>query len=307
MNSVFAFDADATIGAYQIGVLVSYVLFGVTTTQAYIYFGRFPDDNPKFKVLVAFVWICEVGHAVCLGHTLYTFTIKDFADPLLLFGPVPKSFETSVLLSGVVGTCAQGFFGFRIYALSKKLCIPILIWIMGFLCLLGCFVIFVGGLKTTSLVEYIAQWGWLATSVWSISTANDVTITAMVVFLLYRQRNKVQKRTAALVDKIILWTLETGFLTSVTGLIALVFFVTMKKNLIWTAFYALTARLFSNSLLASLNSRTTLRSLHEVSMQPSVTPLIGSRYNSSNKPMLKVTPISSNAGELFRGDKLENV
>jgi hypothetical protein len=39
-------------GAYQIGVLVSYMLFGVTTAQTYIYYGRFPDDSPKFKALV---------------------------------------------------------------------------------------------------------------------------------------------------------------------------------------------------------------------------------------------------------------
>ncbi|KAJ6469352.1 hypothetical protein C8R45DRAFT_1016757 [Mycena sanguinolenta] len=305
MDPFLAFDADATIGAFQIGVLVSYMLFGVTTMQAYIYFGRFPNDNPKFKALVAFVWICEVGHAVCIGHTLYIFTVKDFAQPLLLFGPVPKSFETSVLLSGAVGTCVQGFFGFRIYTLCRKLYIPILIWLMGFSCLLGCFIIFVVGLKMTSLEGYIAQWGWLATSIWSVSTANDLTITATVVFLLYQQRSKVQKRTAALVDKIILWTLETGFLTSVTGVMALVFFVRMKENFIWVAFFAVTARLFANSLLASLNSRTTLRSLHDVSMDLST----GSRYNSfNNVPMMKVTPISSNAGEQFRGDKaLENV
>ncbi|KAF7338805.1 hypothetical protein MSAN_02203100 [Mycena sanguinolenta] len=270
MDPVFTFNGDTTIGAYQIGVLVSYVLFGVTTMQAYIYFGRFPDDAPKLKALVAFVWICEVGHAVCLGHSLYIYTIKDFAQPLLLLGPTPKSFQTSVLFSGVVGACVQGFFGFRIYTLSKKIYIPILIWIMSFLRLLGCLVIFIAGLKMTSSAGFNAQWEWLASSIWSVSTANDLTITVTVVFLLYQQRNQVLKRTAALVDKIILWTLETGFLTSVTGVISLIFFVTMRESYIWAAFFAVAARLFSNSLLASLNSRTMLRSLHNASTRDTV-------------------------------------
>ncbi|KAJ6468212.1 hypothetical protein C8R45DRAFT_1218743 [Mycena sanguinolenta] len=213
MDPAFAFDADATLGAYLIGVLVSYVLFGVTSMQIYIYFGRFPDDTPKFKVLVAFVWICEAGHAVCLGHSLYIETIKDLAQPLLLQGPAPKSFEASVLLSGAIGASVQGFFGFRIHTLSKKVHIPILIWLMAFLRLLGCLVFFTGALKMTSLEGFIAQWGWLATSLWSVSTANDVTITTTTVCLLYQQRKKAQKRTAALLDKIILWTLETGLLT----------------------------------------------------------------------------------------------
>ena len=41
-----------TLGALQIGVLVSYLLFGVTTTQTYIYYGRFPDDSRGLKFLV---------------------------------------------------------------------------------------------------------------------------------------------------------------------------------------------------------------------------------------------------------------
>jgi hypothetical protein len=39
-------------GAVEIGVLVSYVLFGVTITQTYIYYSRFPDDSRKLKALV---------------------------------------------------------------------------------------------------------------------------------------------------------------------------------------------------------------------------------------------------------------
>jgi hypothetical protein len=44
-------------GVFQIGVLISYVLFGVTTTQAYIYYSRFPDDSPKIKGLVCNIQI----------------------------------------------------------------------------------------------------------------------------------------------------------------------------------------------------------------------------------------------------------
>jgi hypothetical protein len=43
---------DCFEGALQIGVLISYVLFGVTTTQTYIYYSRFPDDSPKLKAFV---------------------------------------------------------------------------------------------------------------------------------------------------------------------------------------------------------------------------------------------------------------
>jgi hypothetical protein len=43
-------------GAYELGVLISYILLGVTTTQAYVYYSRFPNDSRKLKYLVAFMW-----------------------------------------------------------------------------------------------------------------------------------------------------------------------------------------------------------------------------------------------------------
>ncbi|KAJ7119033.1 hypothetical protein C8R44DRAFT_789884 [Mycena epipterygia] len=38
----------------------------------------------------------------------------------------------------------------------------------------------------------------------------------------------------------------------------------MKNNFLWVAVYAVVSRLYANSLLASLNSRTTLRAMDEV-------------------------------------------
>ncbi|KAJ7788663.1 hypothetical protein B0H14DRAFT_3503961 [Mycena olivaceomarginata] len=49
-------NLNPNTGAYEIGVLLSYVLFGVTTTQAYLYYTRFPEDSRKLKALVVFVW-----------------------------------------------------------------------------------------------------------------------------------------------------------------------------------------------------------------------------------------------------------
>ncbi|CAK5261810.1 unnamed protein product [Mycena citricolor] len=57
-----------------------------------------------------------------------------------------------------------------------------------------------------------------------------------------------------------MWTMETGLLTSAAGLVNLICFVTMKENFIWLACYVVAARLYSNSLLASLNSRVALHS-----------------------------------------------
>ncbi|KAJ7848311.1 hypothetical protein B0H13DRAFT_2361946 [Mycena leptocephala] len=254
-----SFNPDTTIGAYQIGVLVSYVLFGL-------------------KALVAFVWVCEVAHALCIGHTLYTITISDYMHPERLAGAAPISLEMAVLFHGIIASCVQCYFAFRIYKFSQSLYIPIFCWAMSFLRMLGDIGIVVTAVPMTALGTYEVQFRWLVTALWSVSTVNDFTITATLVSLLYIQRSNAQRRTAALVDKLIVWTIglspfhandistynleETGMLTSLAGLGSLAFFVAMPTNFIWLAFFTVVSRLFSNSLLAL----TTLRAMNDVTL-----------------------------------------
>ncbi|KAJ7867138.1 hypothetical protein B0H13DRAFT_2352019 [Mycena leptocephala] len=292
MDSTVSFDVNTTVGALEIGILVSYVLFGVTTTQTYIYYSRFPHDPKKLKALVAFVWVCEMAHALCLGYTLYVDTISEYAHPERVLGAPPKSFTAAIFLSGLIGTCVQAFFSFRIYGLSKTLYIPILTWGMAFLRLVLNAVIFFEVLGLTSVDISEEKWQWLLTATWSISAANDLTVTAALAVLLFRQRRTAHKRTAAVVDKLILWTIETGMLTSSASVVMLACYATMKHNFIWAGVFSVVPRLFSNTLLASLNSRTILRALNEAPLSfsmPSSTP--GNGLPSRSYQITKVTQV----------------
>ncbi|KAF8183575.1 hypothetical protein K438DRAFT_1839055 [Mycena galopus ATCC 62051] len=268
MNSGGSLNLNTTIGAFQLGVLVSYVLFGVTTTQTYLYYSRFPDDSLKLKALVAFVWVCEFVNTLCIGYTLYVWTISDYSHPERLLSATPSSLAVAVFVTGIIAAFVPGFFSFRIYRLSKKLAVPVITWIMAFLRLLGGIVLFIATLKMKSVEGYVTQWEWLLTFIWAVGSANDLTITATLVFLLHKQRDKAHKRTAVLVDKLILWTIETGLLTSITGLVELACFVTMKDNFIWIAFFAVVTRLYSNSLLA----RESLRAMSDAHLSISLAP-----------------------------------
>ncbi|KAJ7867150.1 hypothetical protein B0H13DRAFT_2670540 [Mycena leptocephala] len=215
MDPAASFNLNTTLGSLQIGVLISYVLFGVTTTQTYIYYSRFPHDSWKLKALVAFVWICEIAHAICVGHTLYVYTISAYAHPERLAGPTPVSLETSALLAGVIVVCVQGFFSFRIYAFSKKISLSILIWVMVF-CV--CWVHHhLRHCATDALAAALrGTVGWLLAAVWSVSTANDLLIAATLVVLLRNQRTDVHR--------------------SAYSITTLACFLTMKENFIWVAF-----------------------------------------------------------------------
>ncbi|KAJ7439363.1 hypothetical protein FB451DRAFT_1377974 [Mycena latifolia] len=235
-----SFNPNTTIGAYEIGVLTSYALFGVTTIQVYVYYSRFPRDPRELKLLVAFVWSCEMAHAVCIGHTLYGMTVSDFAHPELLI-LVPKSLAIAVMFSGIIGAAVQVFFAFRIYGVSKSLWIPCLSWTLSFLRLLGSIAVCVYGLRTKTIPEFEVRWAWLLNCLWSVASGNDVLIAATLVYCLSRQRTMADNRTVAFVDKLIAWTID-----------------------IWLGCFVVTARLYSNSLLANLNSRASLRAMNDL-------------------------------------------
>ncbi|KAJ7758304.1 hypothetical protein B0H16DRAFT_1885309 [Mycena metata] len=255
-----------TIGAYQIGVLLSCFLFGVMTTQTYVYYGRFPDDPLRLKILVAFVCLFEVGQAICIGHTLYVLTVVDYGHPERLAGNTPRSFPLAALFAGLSTICVQGFFSLRIYLLSERRLVPILVALMLLFRLVDSGIIGATAFSETSVGSYEARWGWLFTTAWSVSAACDLIITGTLVAILIRQRTYGLRRTGALMDKLIAWTIETGMLTSASWILILVCYVTMRHNFVWVSVFVVNARLFSNSLLASLNSRTTLRAMNEVSL-----------------------------------------
>ncbi|KAJ7318238.1 hypothetical protein DFH08DRAFT_715080 [Mycena albidolilacea] len=210
MDSVVPSDLAASLGALQIGVFVSHVLFGVTTTQTYIYYSRFPEDSQKIKVLVLYSFIkrvCEFAHAICIGHAIYTYTISNYGHPERIAGALPKPLLAAAFLTAVIATLVQGFFTIRVYALSKRLYVALIVSAVIFVRLLGTIAIVAIGMRMTLLKSFERQWGWIFTVSWSISSASDLTITAILVAFLRKQRLGVCKRTTALVDKIITWTI----------------------------------------------------------------------------------------------------
>jgi len=53
-----------------------------------------------------------------------------------------------------------------------------------------------------------------------------------------------------------IWTVETGLVTSIGAVAMLICFLIMPENFVWLAIFTFLAKLFSNSLLAALNARS---------------------------------------------------
>ncbi|KAF7291164.1 hypothetical protein MIND_01259600 [Mycena indigotica] len=261
--SAQAFDPNPTLGAMLVGTLCGCILYGVTCVQAYIYSTRFPDDHWMIKFSVCFIWMAESAHTGTVCHTLYTLLINDYGHPELLLARPPRSIIGYIEITVIIAVYVQVFFSYRIWVLSKSRIIPAFTYTLSLVRFGLGTTLFSVGLNVKSVTEFGTKWQWLGIAMWSLSAVEDVTITSALVYLLFQQRKNVHKSTTAFLDKIIMWSIETGMLTCSFSLATVILFHLMPNNFIWIAFSTLEARMFSNSLLASLNSRSVLRELRD--------------------------------------------
>ncbi|KAH0588364.1 hypothetical protein H2248_004221 [Termitomyces sp. 'cryptogamus'] len=158
----------------------------------------------------------------------------------------------------------QGFSAHRIYILSSQWIIPVIAWVLCFLRFTSLLTLAVICHGTLNLMASKEEWEWLFVITLIFSTSNDVLITVSLCYYLWTYRGGTLARMKTIIDKLILWTIQTGLITSCGTTIQLILFLVLD-NYGWLAIFLIVPRLFSNSLMASLNARADLRSINEAS------------------------------------------
>ncbi|KAJ7650986.1 hypothetical protein FB45DRAFT_1078296 [Roridomyces roridus] len=176
-SSAPSLDVNSTLGALQIGVLVSCMLFGFSTNQTYLYYSRFQaDDPPKIKYLALRVGAFHLYRTYPLHH-----------DSIGRLAPgTPEQRPPTVTRRLFSFQCDDS-----VMCLSKKPYIPVLTWTLSILFLLGTLVTFITGLENHDLTLNETRWSWLYPSLWSIAAANDLIIAGALVFWFRSQRKEV--------------------------------------------------------------------------------------------------------------------
>ncbi|KAL0959119.1 hypothetical protein HGRIS_014414 [Hohenbuehelia grisea] len=193
------------------------------------------------------------------SHVSYTLSIARWGDAFALLEP-PISLAVCFCLAPTIMPLVESFYLLRVLKLSgKKVAVYfglLLVWLR----YSGWMIFFVQymklGLASGALVS---EWSWLPISLLSIGTAVNALISIFMAHLLSKHRDEsVFARTTDLINRLIFWTLQTGFLTSVAYLVALIIYITMRHDLVWTGVFACIGKVFSNCLFATLNARTRL-------------------------------------------------
>ncbi|KAL5512641.1 hypothetical protein ACEPAG_2907 [Sanghuangporus baumii] len=245
---------DDTFGIMTLGGLLAMALWGSGSVQVYYYFDRFTSDSLYLKGQVFAVWALETVHQAFVLGAAYKYLVTHYADVTYL-----ETFESmlcdAIILTGVIAVIVQMIFVDRIYLLSKKN-----------LTLTGATATLALGQLICTILHYakahsVATFDELRsvrTFMWvdnAVTAAADISIAATLLYLFHTTKTGFKKNDS-IGNKILAFALNTGATTAVVAILCLIMTFALEDTFVYLFFYYILARLYMNSVMSSLNSRS---------------------------------------------------
>ncbi|KLO12204.1 hypothetical protein SCHPADRAFT_431111 [Schizopora paradoxa] len=259
-----------TSGPLLLGYLFNWGLFGVLSVQVYFYYLAFPRDRRMKKLLVAGIYLLELAQTILMTHDAFGTYAIHYGDVSFLYNLQLLPFSIP-FLSALVSCAVQMHYGYLLRILSGSR-------------ILGLTVAFFAFIQVTAALVQAAQdividkfplssKSFASETVWlSGSVICDLIIAFAMTYILMRKDTGFPA-THALISKLVRIVVETGCLTAVTTIVTLVLFITVPDKGYYPCLTMVLAKLYSNSLLAILNSRIRIEGVHS---HPSVQMAAGS-------------------------------
>ncbi|TFK50361.1 hypothetical protein OE88DRAFT_1735928 [Heliocybe sulcata] len=249
-------DIVGLIGPLAMGYLFAYLLQGVLIVQVFIFCSqpRYASDRWPIKLAVWCVFFLENIATIFGTVSAWYGLVKGWGDPNTLLHP-SWGFSMTPAIHGMISLSVQLFFCWRMWLLGAGALLPCLIAVVSFMQSTMAIVttVKVFGLPDLTFVYRIIPFvsAWLSGSVFC-----DIMIAFNLVMRLYKAgRRSELKSTNSLLMRPILICAETGIVTACSSIIHLTTYLACRTENTHFTFLFITSKLYSNTLLASLNAR----------------------------------------------------
>ncbi|KAL7278349.1 hypothetical protein ACG7TL_008325 [Trametes sanguinea] len=248
---------DNTFGALVLGMSFGLMLYGLTVHQSYRYARLYRRDESWVKCLVLAILILESVHiTLCIVAVYYHLVTNYFKPATLLVGHWSTRLLTPV--TGVIMILCQGFYAFRVCQIGSHFVYRVLVAVA-----IVCMVCEFGFMLAATIEGFrlslsdFQHVSWLVCGIFGSAVLTDICLTGTLVIVLLRSRTGF-RRTDSLIEVLIIYSINTGLLTSIFGLLTFIFAIILPGNLIYIAIAIVGVKLYANSVLAVLNSRRSL-------------------------------------------------
>ncbi|RDB15223.1 hypothetical protein Hypma_004722 [Hypsizygus marmoreus] len=249
----------SNLGPLKVGYFVATFLFAVVTVQTHRYFREFNGDPALFKILVMVIWLTELIHQISLGFLFHWFTITCFGTLGIYTTPLPQTFAAVIVATTIIALLVSSFFTYRLWASTGNVVLVVVSVVLVAGRFISSCIVADTERHGLTLTAFIAHGKPLMTTAWACSAAIDLLLTLALCYDLHSRQHMALYRTARMIDRLMMLCVATGMLTSISTIAVTICFLTMDNAAVWTAFYIPISRMFSTSLLVSLNARKCLR------------------------------------------------
>ncbi|KAJ7034175.1 hypothetical protein C8F04DRAFT_1234434 [Mycena alexandri] len=101
--------------AALIGYGVSTVAYGISIVQVYLYFRNYPRDSIFLKLMVAALWTLDTLSSIVISHALYTLCVLNFNN-LFADAHIPWSWPLGMAILTTINTTSLIFYGWQIWS-----------------------------------------------------------------------------------------------------------------------------------------------------------------------------------------------
>lgn len=253
-------DLDATFGVLFIGFMFASAFYGCAFFQCYVFYTRYPSEHAYTKGVVGLLCSADTVVTGLLSHTMYEYLINNFTISFDSLN-VLRTFITALALTNSEMLLVQLFYAYRTWILSERRpAIPVLIAAISFASFALAISAAVQMSKQLLFVDIItSNVELLAGLSAGLSTLCNILIVSTQYFFLQPKRQPGRKIQEGWFDIGVLHILSRGTLFMIVQLALLLTYVIIPRQYVWLCFHILIGKVYTNCLLAMLNSRSPYR------------------------------------------------
>ncbi|KAK0444609.1 uncharacterized protein EV420DRAFT_1573887 [Desarmillaria tabescens] len=267
MVDTLTFDRDEQLGSLLISLVVSAVMYGITTFQVYIFFKK-DDNRPRdpmlMKGFVISLWILDTLQQAFVTQGVYWYLVNNFNNPSNIMEST-WGHTAQIFITAIMNLSCQGFLIRRIWYLAPPkrkmivagvVCFISLVSLCAFIAMISVGVIFVQVNDMSQITRPGSRNSFYVTL--GAGMGSDICIAICLCYQLSRSRPSIP-RTKTVIDKLIRYAISTCLLTSLVATVSFIALATRPSSMVFIAIFCLLSKFYFNTLMATLNSRIELR------------------------------------------------
>ncbi|KAJ7773738.1 hypothetical protein DFH07DRAFT_140885 [Mycena maculata] len=241
-------------GPLFIGSLFNWSLLGTLVIQTYVYYSSGYKDSKWIKGLVISTLSLDIVQTVFATHAVWQILILGWGNPET-FTELPWTAYTFPVMSGTVAALVQFFFSWRIWVLGRTKIAYIVAIVIDLVAVMQMTSGLAAGIQTAFIpIEKVGELApqftiWLAGSFGA-----DVLIVVSMLWILHQNKGGIAA-TNGLIDRLTVRVVHSGAVTAIAAGVELVLFIRMSTTFVHDTPALFLGKLYSNVLLANLNTR----------------------------------------------------